>query len=77
MIRRDTDKNANFVEESKEVSVPDRAGVETASEPIKIGVHVKYNNKEYVVQDVRGNEILIVMGDEEHTVEKSEVKVIR
>lgn len=77
-MRRDNDKNSNFVEEPGERIVHNSTETTTKStKPIKIGVHVKYENEEYVVQDVKEDEIFIAMGDKEHTVKKSDVEVIK
>ena len=76
-MRRDNDKNFNFVEEPEEKMVHTPMGTTMKLvKPIKIGVHVMYNDEEYVVQDVKGDEIFIAMRDKEHTVKKSDVEVI-
>lgn len=77
-MRRDNDKNSNFVEEPEERIVHTPMGTTTKSvKPIKVGVHVMYNDEEYVVLSLKENdEIFICMGDKEHTVKKSDVEVI-
>ena len=76
-MRRDNDKNFNFVEEPEEKMVHTPMGTTMKLvKPIKVGVHVMYNDKEYVVQDIKGDEIFIAMRDKEHIVKKSDVEVI-
>lgn len=76
-MRRDRDKNLDSVEEPEEEIVHTPMGTTTEStKPIKVGVHVMYDGEEYVVQDIKEDEIFICMGDKEHTVKKSDVEVI-
>lgn len=77
-MRRENDKNFNFVEEPEEeiVHTPIRTTTKSVK-PIKVGVHVMYDGEEYVVLSLKENdEIFICMGDKEHTVKKSDVEVI-
>ena len=80
-MRRDLDKNVNVVEEPEEEEemVHTPMGTTTnkkETKPIKIGVHVKYEDEEYVVQDIKDEKIFIAMRDKEHTVNKADVEVI-
>lgn len=78
-MRRDSDKKVKTVEEPEDM-IPTMVEVmaKPSPKPIKVGVHVKYDDKEYVVQSLKDNdEIFICMDDEEHTVKKSDVEVIR
>nr|DAY48212.1 MAG TPA: hypothetical protein [Caudoviricetes sp.] len=81
MMRRENSKNVEnveIIEEPVEEIVHTPMGTTTKStKPIKIGVHVMYEDEEYVVQSLKDNdEIFICMGDKEHTVKKSDVEVI-
>jgi len=80
MMRRENSKNVENVEiidEPVEEIVHTPMGTTKSTKPIKIGVHVMYEDEEYVVQDLKDNdEIFICMGDKEHTVKKSDVEVI-
>ena len=77
-MRRDIDRNMNSMDEAESIEVPVKSTMKPASKPIKIGVHVKYNGKEYLVQDLKDDDmIFIAMEDETHIVDKSDVEVIR
>lgn len=82
-MRRDIDKNVNFVEEPEAEIVHTPMGTvskpvsKKETKPVKVGVHVKYEDKEYVVQSLKDDDqVFIAMGDEGLTVDKSEVEVI-
>lgn len=77
MMRRDNDKNIS--EEKERVEIPAKSTMtKSAQKPIKVGVHVKYQDKEYVVMSLEeDDQIFIGMGDETYTVDKSDVEVIR
>lgn len=78
-MRRDIDKKLQS-EEGEEIfengMKQEEVETEKKSKPIKIGVHVIYEDKEFVVQDIKGEKIFIAMGNEEQHVEKSDVEVI-
>lgn len=81
MMRREINRNYNTSEipeiKETETKAESETKIET-SKPINVGVHVKYQDKEYVVMSLKDNdEIFIGMDDETYTVNKSDVKVIR
>jgi len=59
------------------VNTPMGSTMKPVKKSVKIGVHVIYDGKEYLVQNIRDNdEVFIAMGDETHVVDKSDLEVI-